>query len=78
MILPAILIIIRFALLVISTLILALFPVIPPKDKMSRMNGLIYVILYATYLEMLFLYKNKQIINFYPRTTHKNQRIFKS
>ena len=44
MILPAILIIIRFALLVISTLILALFPVIPPKDKMSRMNGLIYVI----------------------------------
>lgn len=43
------------SILVISTLILALFPIIPPKNKMSRMNGLVYVILYAAYLEILFL-----------------------
>ena len=44
------------SILVISTLILALFPIIPPKNKMSRMNGLVYVILYAAYLEILFLW----------------------
>lgn len=43
------------SILVISTLILALFPIIPPKNKMSRMNGLVYVILYAAYLGILFL-----------------------
>ena len=46
---------IDLSILVISTLILALFPIIPPKNKMSRMNGLVYVILYAAYLEILFL-----------------------
>ena len=44
------------SILVISTLILALFPIIPPKNKMSRMNGVVYVILYAAYLEILFLW----------------------
>ena len=44
------------SILVISTLILALFPIIPPKNKMSRMNGLVYVILYAAYLGILFLW----------------------
>ena len=34
-------------------MILALFPIIPPKNKMSRMNGLVYVVLYAVYLGML-------------------------
>ena len=43
------------SILFISTLILALFPVIPPKDKMSRMNGLVYVAMYAAYLGILFL-----------------------
>ena len=43
------------SILFISTLILALFPVIPPKDKMSRMNGLVYVVMYAAYLGILFL-----------------------
>lgn len=43
------------SILVISTLILALFPIIPPKNKMSRMNGLVYIILYAAYLGILFL-----------------------
>mgnify|MGYP004522989959 FL=1 len=41
------------SILVISTMILALFPIIPPKNKMSRMNGLVYVVLYAVYLGML-------------------------
>ena len=46
---------IDLSILVISTLILALFPIIPPKNKMSRMNGVVYVILYAAYLGILFL-----------------------
>ena len=42
------------SILFISTLILALFPVIPPKDKMSRMNGLFYFVIYVAYLGILF------------------------
>ena len=42
------------SILFISTLILALFPVIPPKDKMSRMNGLVYFVMYVAYLGILF------------------------
>lgn len=41
--------------LIIATLILALFPVIPPKNKMSRMNGIIYLILYIGYIASLFV-----------------------
>jgi len=41
--------------LIIATVVLALFPVIPPKNKMSRMNGLIYFALYIGYLAMLFV-----------------------
>lgn len=41
--------------LCISTVILALFPIIPPKNKMSRANGLIYVLLYGVYLGALFI-----------------------
>jgi len=40
--------------LLIATVVLALFPLIPPKNKMSRMNGLIYIGLYMCYLTMLF------------------------
>lgn len=40
--------------LMIGTLILALFPVIPPKNKMSRTNGVIYFILYIGYMLSLF------------------------
>lgn len=39
----------------VGTLILALFPVIPPKNKMTRGNGLVYVILYALYMVTLFV-----------------------
>ena len=38
-----------------GTLVLSLFPVIPPKNKMSRGNGLVYVLLYAGYLVSLFV-----------------------
>lgn len=43
------------SILCISTVILALFPIIPPKNKMSRVNGLIYVLMYGAYMTMLFL-----------------------
>ena len=38
-----------------ATLILALFPIIPPKNKMTRTNGIIYVVLYIVYLVTLFI-----------------------
>ena len=40
--------------LICATLILSLFPIIPPKNKMSRGNGLVYVIIYIGYLISLF------------------------
>lgn len=39
---------------IFSTMLLALFPVIPPKNKMTRANGLVYLMLYAGYLAILF------------------------
>lgn len=39
--------------LCVSTIVLALFSVIPPKNKMSRANGLIYVLIYGIYLGVL-------------------------
>lgn len=40
--------------LIIATFVLALFPSIPPKNKMTRFNGIIYLFLYAGYMIMLF------------------------
>lgn len=40
--------------LIAATTILSLFPLIPPKNKMSRMNGFIYVIMYLGYMVSLF------------------------
>lgn len=40
--------------LIAGTAILSLFPIIPPKNKMSRMNGVIYVIMYLGYMVSLF------------------------
>ena len=40
--------------LLAGTLVLALFPLIPPKNKMSRMNGIVYVLMYAGYMASLF------------------------
>ncbi len=42
------------AILIFSTFVLALFPVIPPKNEMSRMNGFVYLVIYAIYLVILF------------------------
>lgn len=46
---------IQMIILIAATIILALFPAIPPKNEMSRMNGLIYFILYLVYLAILFV-----------------------
>ena len=40
--------------LLAGTLLLSLFPLIPPKNEMSRMNGVIYVLMYAGYMASLF------------------------
>lgn len=40
--------------LIVATVILSLFPMIPPKNKMTRFNGIIYLVLYAGYMVMLF------------------------
>ena len=42
------------SILILSTIILALFPFIPPKNKMSRANGMIYFTMYIIYLVILF------------------------
>ena len=44
-----------FTILLISSIILALFPFIPPKNEMSRMNGIIYLLIYAGYMAVLFI-----------------------
>ncbi len=44
-----------FSVLIVSSIILAIFPFIPPKDKMSRFNGIIYLLIYIAYLLVLFI-----------------------
>lgn len=41
--------------LIVSTIILALFPIIPPKNKMSRRNGALYFGMYIAYVISLFI-----------------------
>lgn len=41
--------------LALATIVLALFPIIPPKNKMTRMNGSIYFILYIGYMIISFV-----------------------
>lgn len=43
------------SILIIATVVLALFPSIPPKNKMTRFNGIIYLGLYIGYMVMLFM-----------------------
>lgn len=43
-----------FMLLIISTVLLSIFPFIPPKNEMSKMNGLVYLIIYIIYMGSLF------------------------
>ena len=40
--------------LIIATVILSLFPFIPPKNKMSKRNGWLYFIMYIAYMISLF------------------------
>ena len=44
-----------FSVLIVSSIILAIFPFIPPKDKMSRFNGIVYLLIYIAYLLVLFI-----------------------
>lgn len=46
---------IQMTILIIAMLVLALFPVIPPKNEMSRFNGVIYLMLYLIYMIILFI-----------------------
>lgn len=45
----------QMTILIIAMLVLALFPVIPPKNEMSRFNGVIYLMLYLIYMIILFI-----------------------
>ena len=45
---------IDMAILISGTILLALFPVIPPKNEMNRGNGLVYLAFYAMYMVILF------------------------
>lgn len=46
---------IQMTILILSTIVLALFPVIPPKNEMSRFNGAIYLTMYIIYMIILFI-----------------------
>ncbi len=43
----------EIGILIVASIILALFPVIPPKNKMSRRNGITYLLLYIVYTAIL-------------------------
>lgn len=45
---------IEMYLLILGTIILSLFPLIPPKNKMDRLNGVMFLLLYGVYLGILF------------------------
>ena len=46
---------IDMSILVFAMIVLALFPIIPPKNEMSRVNGSIYLALYVMYLGIMFI-----------------------
>lgn len=43
----------EIGILIAASIILTLFPIIPPKNKMSRGNGIVYLILYVVYTLIL-------------------------
>ncbi len=45
---------IEMIILLVAVGVLALFPFIPPKNEMSRKNGLVYLVLYVGYMIVLF------------------------
>lgn len=46
---------IQMAILIIAMIVLSLFPIIPPKNEMSRVNGIIYLLMYIAYMGVLFV-----------------------
>lgn len=46
---------IEMIVLIIGTILLSLFTMIPPKNEMNRFNGIIYLIFYTIYLVILFI-----------------------
>ena len=46
---------IELSILIIATLVLSLFSIIPPKNEMSRANGIIYFSMYIGYMGILYL-----------------------
>lgn len=46
---------IQLIILLISTMLLSVFSIIPPKNEVSRFNGIIYLVMYAVYLIILFI-----------------------
>lgn len=43
----------EIGILIIASIVLSLFPIIPPKNKMSRANGIIYLMMYVIYTAFL-------------------------
>ena len=43
------------SILILAAIVLSLFPIIPPKNEMSRANGIIYFIMYICYMGILFV-----------------------
>lgn len=41
------------SILIIATIVLSLFPIIPPKNEMSRANGMVYFLMYICFLGKL-------------------------
>lgn len=46
---------IQIGILILATIILSIFPIIPPKNEMSRFNGLIYLAIYIIYMIIIFV-----------------------
>lgn len=46
---------VQMIILVIASIVLSLFPVIPPKNEMSRVNGSIYLLMYIGYVALLLV-----------------------
>lgn len=46
---------IQMWILIASTMILSLFPILPPKNEMCRFNGFTYILIYIGYMAMLFI-----------------------
>ncbi len=45
---------VEMIILILGTILLSLFPIIPPKNEMNRSNGIIYLISYIAYMCILF------------------------